>query len=298
MEQLTLALWAFNMATAGPPERFVEKLDERVRAAATEGARVVVLPEWIAEAWLPFAGRAMDGPDEVAWMAEAGAAVLPAAREIAARYKVLLCPGTWSARTERGWVNRAHLCLPDGRLVTYDKLVLTPTERDPLDWCCTPGQEIVLVEWEGLRLAVLICLDIEMPALAARLQGLDLDIVLVPSMTGRRSGYHRVFGCAKARAVELFTTVAAVGCLGTVPLDPPRPYHSGAAVFVPCEEAFGSTGVHTQIPAADVAEGFGPLMLARDVPVGEIRRRRRAGAPDGAEVWPGPWPAEHPVRRG
>jgi len=36
------------------------------------------------------------------------------------------------------------------------------------------GTEVTVVEWEGLRFAALICLDIELPALAARLAPLDL----------------------------------------------------------------------------------------------------------------------------
>ena len=36
-------------------------------------------------------------------------------------------------------------------------------------------------------------------------------------------------------------------------------------------------------------EGDGPMLIARDVPVGACRALRRAGA----EAWPGPWSADH-----
>jgi predicted amidohydrolase len=113
-----------------------------------------------------------------------------------------------------GFLNRAHLFLPDGREIIQDKLCLTPAERDPAAWFLETGTEVTVVEWEGLRFATLICLDIELPALAARLAPLDLDLILVPSMTSKLSGFHRVFGCARARAIELMTTVCAVGAIG------------------------------------------------------------------------------------
>ena len=60
--------------------------------------------------------------------------------------------------------------------------------------------------------------------------------------------------CAKARAVELTATVAAVGCIGSIPTDPPRPYTGGAAVYLPCEPSLGHAGVaieHLEIAARD-----------------------------------------------
>src|SRR3546814_7527676 len=56
-----------------------------------------------------------------------------------------------------------------------------------------------------------------MPALALRLAPLDPDLILVPSMTAKLSGYSRVFSCAKARAIELLCAVAATGVIGRAP---------------------------------------------------------------------------------
>jgi predicted amidohydrolase len=153
-----------------------------------------------------------------------------------------------------------------------------------------PGDTLHVVAWRGLRLAVVTCLDIELPALAAALGERMLDLVLVPSMTHRPAGYHRVFGCAKARAVELQAIVAAVGVIGTLPDG--TSHHSGAAVFLPCEEALGHTGVLAALgPLGDPLPGedpWGPMLIARDLPVATVRALR-AGA---AEVWPGAWRAD------
>ncbi|MGH6961827.1 MAG: nitrilase, partial [Dongiaceae bacterium] len=188
------------------------------------------------------------------------------------------------------YVNRAWLILPDGRLVAYDKLVLTPGEKNPAGWSLVPGDCIRIVEWQGLRLAPLVCLDVEMPALAQRLAPLDLDLILVPSMTSFRSGYRRVFDCAKARAIELQTVVCAVGAIG-VParLEGRESNTSGAAAFTPCEVALGHDGTEAAIGPWDRTDGPGPMLIARDLPVGQVRAMRRGSA----EVWPGPWSAAH-----
>ncbi|MEX2409056.1 MAG: nitrilase, partial [Rhodovibrionaceae bacterium] len=113
----------------------------------------------------------------------------------------------------------------------------------------------------------------------------------VPSMTSKLAGYSRVFGCAKSRAVELQTAVLTVGTIGAASMNKPRETNiSGASVFVPCEEALGHRGIAgEEIPPRDAVEGPGPMLIAKDLPVGLIRELR-AGA---AEVWPGAWTADH-----
>jgi predicted amidohydrolase len=221
-------------------------------------------------------------------MATQAADILPRLGEIASGAGIALLSGTAPSVVGAAYVNRATLFLPDGRVHTQDKLSLTPDERDPEAWSLEPGDVVRIVVWRGLRLAVVICLDIEQPALAARLQGLDLDVVLVPTDTGFLSGHLRVFSCAKARAVELFCSVAPVGGVGTIPRPPARPNVSGAAVYMPCERAFGATGTLADTGPRDQGQGAGDLVIVRDLPVGRLRHARRQGG----EVWNGAWSAD------
>src|SRR5690606_13537163 len=134
--------------------------------------------------------------------------------------------------------------LPDGRVIAQDKLCLTPGEQDPESWNLLPGNAVRVVEWEGLTLVTLICLDIELPALSAKLAPLNLDLVLVPSMTGKLSGYSRVFSGAKARAVELLCAVGVCGAIGRAPGTTQNPTNvSGCALYLPCEPGLGMNGV-------------------------------------------------------
>ena len=291
MDTVTLALWAANLAR---PLRslaeWIEVVDAKIAEAEAGGADLLMLPEWMASHWLSFMPPDLTRDREVPWMAEQAKAAIPALARIIAGRKLTLLAGSMPAASAAGWVNRAYLLMPDGTEAHQDKLCLTPFEKRPEAWLVQPGRRFATFDWRGLRIAIAICLDIEQPALAARLQSLDLDLVLVPSMTELESGYRRVFDCAKARAVELLCPVAAVGLVGSQVLrGVAEPSTSGAAVYLPCEPSLGSNGIHTEIPMLKETGGDGPLLIASDVPVGACRALRRAGA----EAWPGPWDADH-----
>ncbi|HMR32409.1 MAG TPA: nitrilase-related carbon-nitrogen hydrolase [Geminicoccaceae bacterium] len=290
MDKLTIALWPVGMAAVpASVADAADRIEARLAEAAAAGAGLLMLPEYLGEQWLAWAPRDLPETEEVAWMGRHGAALLERLCSLPARHGVALLAGTWPARAGAGWVNRAHLLLPDGRIVVQDKLCLTPSEQNAAAWRLETGSAVRIVEWRGLRIAMLVCLDIEQPALAALLQAADLDLLLVPSMTRQASGHARVTGCAKARAVELMTTVAAVGCIGSIPVEPPRPNTGGAAVYLPCEAALGHHGIAVERLGIAACDGEGPLVIARDLPLGTVRELRRGGA----EVWPGAWPASH-----
>ncbi|BCX16803.1 MAG: amidohydrolase [Geminicoccaceae bacterium] len=285
IDKLTVALWAANMALQlDGPEAFLALAERQLARARSAGAQLVVMPEHLSEGWLGWAPRGLPETAEIAWLAEEARTILPRLVASAERYGLALLAGTVPVAVGPGrFRNRAHLRLPDGTMFVQDKLTLTPDERDPAAWMFEPGERLVVVPWNGIRIVTLVCLDVEQPGLAARLKEDPPDLVLVPTDTGAISGYSRVTACARARAVELCTAVAVAGGVGTVPVPPDRPNVSGAALFVPCEMALGGTGVWAELGPLSETRGDGPLLIARDVPIRELRRLR-AGA---AEVWPG-----------
>lgn len=290
-DTLTLALWATNLSVPlDGLEAWAERVDAKMTQAARAGADILVMPEYACEPWLGFRPAGLKPAGEIAWMAERAPQALELLKPLPVRHDVALLAGTMPWAAGDGVRNRAWLLLPDGRTIAQDKLALTPGEKDPESWSLSTGDEIAIIEWRGLRLATLICLDVEMPALASLLAPAGIDLLLVPSMTGLLSGYSRVFGCARARAVELMCVVAATGCVGAAPGTTQNPTNvSGCAVYVPCERDLGFTGVFAATEPVGAHEGDGPLLIARDLPIGLIRAMR-AGA---AEVWPGAWSAAH-----
>ena len=296
-DTLSVSLWATNLAVPlRDIKAWLAAVDQQMAAAKAQGADLLLMPEYAAEQWLSFAPVDLAPEAEIAWMAERAPVAVAGLAPLARKHDLALLAGTMPVRREQPapdalpHVNRAWLFLPDGRAIAQDKLCLTPGEQSPAGWHLSTGDRIEIVEWRGLRLAVVICLDIEMPALATLLAPCDLDLILVPSMTEKLSGYSRVFSCAKARAVEFMSTVCSVGCLGKAAASKPRLSNTaGAAVYLPCEEALGHTGVFADLPASDQAEGPGPMLIARDIPVGLVRELRHGKA----EVWPGAWRADH-----
>ncbi len=299
-DRLSVALWSTNLSVPLEGiEGWAAAIDEQMAQARAQGAELLVMPEYAAEQWLSFAPAGLQPTEEIPWLASHARAALEAVAPLPARHDMALLAGTMPVRiagdgVER-FANRAHLLLPDGRVIAQDKLCLTPPEKNPAGWLLTEGDRVQLVEWRGWRIATLVCLDIELPALATRLASCDLDLILVPSMTEKLAGYHRVFGCAKARAVELVAAVCVVGCVGSAATSKARESNtSGAAVYLPCEAPLGHTGVAVSTPPADRAQGPGTLTVARDLPLDAIRSLRRGGA----EVWPGAWDGDHVVISG
>jgi predicted amidohydrolase len=296
-ESFSVALWAAHL---GSPLAALHEWHAHVAVhmerAAESGADLLVMPELAADHWFSFAPAGLALRDEVPWLAGQVDEALEGLRPLPERYGIGLLAGTMPVPVAEGRdgappiVNRAHLLLPDGRVIAQDKLCLTPLEKNPLGWHLSRGDRIHIVNWRGLRLAILICLDIELPAVSARLAPHDVDLVLVPSMTQTLAGYNRVFSCARARATELLAAVGAVGCIGTVSTSTgPRTSISGAAMYLPCDGSIGPNGVAAEIPPADGSDDSGPLLVVPDLPIGRMRALRRGGA----EVWPGAWHGDH-----
>jgi predicted amidohydrolase len=291
-ETVTLGLWATNLAQ--PVESLDAWLDQaahRIEEAAASGVDLLMLPEWVAAHFLAFAPKGLTPEGEVAFMASQATRALAGLADVVWSTGVAVLAGSMPSARGNCFANAAHFIQP-GHTDSQDKLALTPWEQRLDGWQVAPGDRLKVIHWRGLRLAIAVCLDIEQPALIARLQGLDLDLVLVPSMTDLASGYTRVFACAKAAAVQLMCPLAVVGTIGSQKIDDRIETNtSGAAVFVPAEPSLGSNAVFAEEPMLSECAGPGPLLIARGVPVGRCRRLRESGA----EAWPGPWSAA-PIR--
>jgi predicted amidohydrolase len=300
METITVALWATNLEIATVNlASWIAAIDTRMAEAKAGGAELLVMPEFACSQWLSFAPPDLRIDQQIPWLAALTPVALDGLRLLPPRHGIALLAGTMpfaeksnrASSTPRHF-NRAFLLLPDGRVLTQDKLCLTPSEQNTAAWCLTPGAKFNVMLWNQLRIAVVICLDVEFTSLFARLGKLDLDLILVPAKTGLLSGYYRVFGCAKARAIELQTVVCVVGAIGSALAHPNvDTVMGGAAAFLPCEHVLGSTGIAAALEPHAAASGLSPLLYAHNLPVGYCRKMRHGAAE--AEVWPSAWTADH-----
>lgn len=290
MTHLSIALWSFNLSRApGSVEEFASMIEEGMARAANAGAGILMMPEYVIECCLAFKPDGLEPRGELAFLASVGRELLPYLSALAKKHNLSLLAGTMPVATPSGLTNTAFLLSPDGKVQHQDKLSLTPFEQSPDTWQLVPGSELKIFELSGKKIAVLICLDIEMPALSCLLAKHNPDLVLVPSMTEKLSGYHRVFGCARARAVELMCAIAVCGTVGRSDGTTQNETNvSGAALYLPCEEEFGFTGIGAETPATDGMDKSEPFLIV-DAPLEQLRNLRSGQA----EVWPGNWTADH-----
>ena len=290
MSEYPVALCALNLGFApADVAAFADHIKKRMKEAAGRGARMLVLPEYAVEAALAFKPDGLKPTEEMAFLSGVASELLDLLRPMPGELGISLLAGSMPVACGDSYTNTAFLLTPDGREIRQDKLSLTPGEMDPESWQLQGGDELKIFELDGLKMAILICLDVEMPALSSLLAKEQIDLLLVPSMTEMLSGYHRVFDCAKARAVELMTSVAVCGTVGATPGTTQMESNvSGAALFVPCEEELGFTGTAVSVEPTGGLHGEEPFVVA-SVPV-DVVRQLRAGD---AEVWPGAWSADH-----
>lgn len=138
--------------------------------------------------------------------------------------------------------NTAHLFYPDGRVVTQDKIHITPTEVH--EWNMAPGEGLSVFETFKGKIAMLTCYDIEFPEIVRMAKAKGADIIFCPSCTDDRHGFYRVRYTSHARAVENQVYVVLTGTVGALPtVDFMRANYGQAAVITPNDIPFPPRGI-------------------------------------------------------
>lgn len=228
---VTLELCTFDPGiSARSPAGFAAEVTDVVDAAWADGTDIVLLPEFT---WMGLQ-TIVEPPTprrvaEVFW-----SELLPTLKSLLNQPEKAVVLGTvpfWDEETAQ-LRNRAPVLI--GGEVTYqDKLHLTPWESE-----FSPGTELRLWEFGGVRFAIVICLDIEIPEISTRLRGSGVDVLLVPSATESILGVERVDRCASARAVELGCIVAVSHLTGAVDSELIGANVGRAAVYFPSQSPF------------------------------------------------------------
>lgn len=228
---ITLDLCTFDPGVAAKsPSALAAAVVECVTTSWDDGADLVLLPEF---AWLGLEPlvepKSLRRVAEVFWNE-----LFLTLHSLLNRPDKAVVLGTvpfWDA--ERGVLhNRAPIFVGD-QILHQDKLHLTPWES-----VFTPGRELRLWEFMGLCFAVVICLDIEIPEISARLRGAGVDVVLVPSATETILGVERVARCASARAVELGSIVGVCHLTGKAASELIDVNVGRTAIYFPSQAAF------------------------------------------------------------
>ena len=239
---MIVAAAAYPIERISSPEHYRRKVGAMCEAAAAQGARILLLPEYG-----PVELTALHLAGEVREQLQALQQALPLYREthahVARRLGVVIVAGSVPERLENGrYRNRAYVFGPRGDVGVQDKLHLTRWENDI--WDIEAGREICVFDAFGHRFGVNVCLDVELGAQARRQAEEGAELILVPSCTDTLHGWNRVRVGALARALENQCFVAMASTVGTAEWSDALDCNVGAGgIFAPMEEGFPPDGV-------------------------------------------------------
>lgn len=271
-----------KIATASYPldildhwQAYRDKLTSWVDRAATQGAQLLVFPEYAAMELATLAGLDVAGDLEASLHAVSDR--LPEAdalhAELSAQFGVHILAA--SAPSTRDLppgvtrpVNRACLFAPGGGVGVQDKQIMTRFEAE--EWDVAPGGPLQIFDTALGRIGILICYDAEFPLFGRALS--DADMILVPSVTEALTGYSRVRIGAQARALENQCVTVMSSVVGDAMWSDALGTCVGAGgVFGPPDRGFPATGVFA------VGELNQPGWVYADVDLGAVADVRRDG---------------------
>lgn len=135
--------------------------------------------------------------------------------EKAVSYNINIISGSMPDLREDGLYNITYLCRRDGTWDSYDKIHITPSERE--SWGMQGGDKVKVFDTDAGKVGVLVCYDVEFPEISRLYAEQGMQILFVPFLTDTQNGYMRVRNCAMARAIENECYVAIAGSVGNLP---------------------------------------------------------------------------------
>ena len=241
---------------------FAERQAAVLGAAAAQGARVAVLPEYLSlELAATFdAGTQADLHASLAAIQRHRDDWLALYARLAASLDMYVVAGTFLlAHGDGRYRNRCDVFAPQGAHLWQDKLQLTGFEKGL--GVIEGGDALKVFDLDGVRTGVAVCYDSEFPLPVRAQAEAGARLLLVPSCTDTDAGATRVrVGCL-ARALENRLFVAQSVTAGEAPWSPALDINTGeAAVFAPMDRGFPADGVVAQT-AGDQAWAIADLDL-------------------------------------
>lgn len=263
---------------------FAAKQSRWLREAASAGAAIAVLPEYLSlELGATFepeirgdlhASLAAIQPYRKAWLdLYAGLA-----RESGLR----IAAGTFLLDVGGGrYRNRADLFSPEGSHVWQDKLQLTGFEKKT--GVIEGGDALKVFDFDGIRAGIAICYDIEFPLPVRAQCEAGVQVLLVPSCTDTAAGATRVrVGCL-ARALENRCFVAQAVTAGEADWSPVLDINTGeATIYAPMDVGLPADGI---VAASDDARGW----TYSDIDTAQLAQSRAEAQVANDRDWPGQW---------
>ncbi|EKJ94159.1 carbon-nitrogen hydrolase [Bradyrhizobium lupini HPC(L)] len=267
-------------------EAYTAHLSAVVREAKSEGAELLLLPEYSAMA---LTGQLPpDIRSDLHRSIEEIQPMIPSwvelCEELARQHQILFQPGSAPVKDpDSKFRNRAWLFGPDGLIGYQDKQIMTRFERE--QWNIHAGVEgLKAFDTQIGRLGILICYDNEFPMLGRRLAELGVELVLAPSCTDTLAGAYRVRIGAQARALENQYAVLSSPTAGEAPWSPAVDENRGrAALYVPSDYGMPASGIVAESESDAVTQSS---LLIADIDLAAVARLRTEGQVATRRDWP------------
>lgn len=270
MKKLTIATTQYGLSHLRFEDQFWTGIASQICEAAENGADVIVFPEYLTAHLLSLEPIMTHG-EACHYLDSCTERYVHFFQRYSQEWNIVILGGTHICRENNGFVNKAFLFFPDGRIETQNKLHLTPEEQNR--WLLTAGDELKVFETAWGLLSILSCYDIEFPELARAAAVRGATLLLCPSYTDTSAGYHRIRHCCQARAIENQLFVALSGIVGVLAEERPQidKGHCQAGLFSPCDIPFSETGV------VRIGEPNREMLVMVEVDFSKLCENRKSG---------------------
>lgn len=224
---------------------FAERLARLLGEAATQGAQLAVLPEYLSLELAAIFDADIRGDLHASLAATQAlhADWMKLFARLAGELRLHVVAGSFLLATGEGrYRNRSYWFAPEGTHGWQDKLQLTGFEK--ATGVIEAGDALKVFDVEGVRAGIAVCYDSEFPLPVRAQYEAGARLLVVPSCTDTEAGATRVqVGCL-ARALENRFFVAQAVTAGIAEWSPALDVNTGeAALFAPMDRGFPADGV-------------------------------------------------------
>jgi predicted amidohydrolase len=248
MKPYQIAAVQYGIGPLRSENEFWNRLRRHLAKAESEGAKLIVFPEYLTGHLLSLASP-MNNEEACEYLHRFTDEYKTRFAKMSRETGITILGGTHIHRegapegtVSKRYYNEAFLFFPEGRIESYKKIHLTPEEQRA--WPLLPGDRYAVHETEVGSVAIQICYDIEFPESSRIVADMGAEIILCPSYTDAAAGYWRVRHCSQARAVENQLYVALSGLIGNMPdVEQVDTGYCQAGIFAPCDRPFPDNGI-------------------------------------------------------
>lgn len=245
MSRVKAAVAQYDVGYFNHWSEFETKLTQWVQQAASEGAKLLVFPEYGSMELASLFGKDVYSclSKQLHEMQTIYADYEALYSQLARQFDVMILASTFPVIQQDGsFRNRANLYGVDGLIDYQDKLIMTRFENE--QWLIHPGKDIKVIDTDIGRMAINICYDVEFPLIAYQQVKAGADVILAPSCTDTNAGFHRVrIGC-QARALENQCYVLQSPTFGKADWSEAVDVNTGrASIYTPVDYGFPDNGI-------------------------------------------------------